>query len=251
MGSFPEMMCGFIGVDVSCQSNIRGTGNWQWRWWGNPHAYISADKGAVTTGLRLPSPPFPPSPILSLSLSTLHVPPPWNPPSLLTRKAFMFLVFHAVATPASRPLLQPRRLASSSALFAAPRSAGRGGVRRGCRLTPPAAVSPWSNSTGAVEELIALFMGLFTLLFLEFPRRCWGYMGHTLKLHTPLESARWSSNYYFLSGLMFSADLHPLLCKEQSSGSEITWWCSLEFCKLFQMAQISLSHETLYFYFYR
>lgn len=30
----------FIGVDVSCQSNIRRMQNWHWRWWGNPHAYI-------------------------------------------------------------------------------------------------------------------------------------------------------------------------------------------------------------------
>lgn len=30
----------FIGVDVSCQSNIRRMQNWHWKWWGNPHAYI-------------------------------------------------------------------------------------------------------------------------------------------------------------------------------------------------------------------
>lgn len=99
-----KMMCGFIGVDVGCQSNIRGMGNWQWRWWGNPHAYISADKGAVATGLHLSFQPLPPSLSPSLDRSRL---PLEIPPSLLTRKAFMFLVFHATATPASLPLLQP------------------------------------------------------------------------------------------------------------------------------------------------
>lgn len=78
MGSFPEMMYAFIGVDVSCQSNITGMGNWQWRWWGNPHAYISADKGAVTTGLLLFLPLLPLPPSLSLSPSTSLMPPPFK-----------------------------------------------------------------------------------------------------------------------------------------------------------------------------
>lgn len=33
-------MHNFIGVDVSCQSNIRRMQNRHWKWWGNPHAYI-------------------------------------------------------------------------------------------------------------------------------------------------------------------------------------------------------------------
>lgn len=96
MASIPEMMCQFIGVDASCQSNIRGMGNRQWIWWGNPHAYISADKGAVTTS------PRPSSGFIYVSRAFA-----WNSPSsLLTRKPFMLLVFHAAATPASLLLLQ-------------------------------------------------------------------------------------------------------------------------------------------------
>lgn len=88
MASFPETMCGFIGVDVSCQSNIRGTGNWQRIWWGNPHAYISADKGAVATSLRLSFASF-----ASSFLSASHA-SPWNSPLLSSQEELLcFLSF--------------------------------------------------------------------------------------------------------------------------------------------------------------
>lgn len=138
MASFPEMMYRLIGVDASCQSNIRGIENWQWIWWGNPHAYISADKGAGTTSPR-------PSILLHFCLSCL---PLEIPPSRLTRRPFMFLVFHAAVTPASLLLLQ---------LLPHIRSTGRGEAGM---PTHPSAVWPWRSSTGAAEDLITLFTGI-------------------------------------------------------------------------------------------
>lgn len=135
--AFPEMMCRFIGVDASCQSNIRGTGNWQWRWWGNPHAYISADKG----GSRDAPPPFLPAVLLAPFFCRYNASPwlafPLKSPLLFSHeKLFMFLVFHSPATPASNQsvLAQSRSLSLSYLQLWC--WAGRGGVRRGCRLTP-------------------------------------------------------------------------------------------------------------------
>lgn len=128
MASFPETMCGFIGVDVSCQSNIRGTGNWQRIWWGNPHAYISADKGAVATSLRLSFASF-----ASSFLSASHA-SPWNSPLLSSQEELLcFLSF----------MLQ---------LHLPPHWKGGG-------ATHPSAVWPWRGSTRAVEDLITSFIG--------------------------------------------------------------------------------------------
>lgn len=148
-----KMMCGFIGVDVGCQSNIRGTGNWQWRWWGNPHAYISADKGAVATGLHLSFLPLPPSlsPSLDRSCLPLEIPPLFSHERLLCSLSFMprlhlphFLFFN--------------RLAPGSLLFKAPVFSREGRGEAGMP-THSSAGWPWSSSTGADEELIALFIG--------------------------------------------------------------------------------------------
>lgn len=158
MGSFPEMMCGFIGVDVSCQSNIRGLGNWQWRWWGNPHAYISADKGTVTTGLLTFFPPLPRLLSLSTSLTPSHTKGFYV--SCLSCPGYTCLPFlffsHTVWHRAVSYLLQARERRAKAGM-----------------PTHSSAVWPWRGSTGAVEELIALFMGFKQLVYLLLPRKFW------------------------------------------------------------------------------
>lgn len=87
--AFLKMMCRFIGADASCQSNIRGTGNWRWRWWGNPHAYISVDKKGQQASF-VTSQPSPRRLRLSLE-PRLH---PWNPPFPFSHQQLLrFLVF--------------------------------------------------------------------------------------------------------------------------------------------------------------
>lgn len=123
--------------------------------------YITTDKWAVTTGLRLSLPP---------SLSTLLMPSPWNSPSLFTWKAFMFLVFHAPATPTSLPLLQlfgsELSLSFTLPLFSS------GGEGRFEADIPAYSSAGWprSSSAGAVEELIALCIGIYISCL---PRKFW------------------------------------------------------------------------------
>lgn len=128
----------FIGVDVSCQSNIRRMQNWHWRWWGNPHAYIyQLIKGPSEGDAGF------------FFLYILLMPSPWNSSSLFTWKAFIFLVFHGTATPASFPLLQLSPLVYR-------RSAGE----RLKRNADSSADLPRTGSTEAADELIALFIDL-------------------------------------------------------------------------------------------
>lgn len=157
--AIPEMMCGFIGVDVSCQSNIRGMGNWQWRWWGNPHTYISADKGAVTTSLPLFLPqPFLPSKFLSLSLTTSLMLSPWNFPFSSHTKVFYVSCLSCSGYTCLPSFSSTGPFGSELCLiYSSGGEQGGEGLRQGC-LTHSSSVWPWSSSTGAVEELITLFI---------------------------------------------------------------------------------------------
>lgn len=71
-GSFlPKRMRTFIGVDASCQSNIRRMQDWHWKWWGNPHAYIYQLIKQQSQG----------DSDFFFLLSILLMPSPWNPSS--------------------------------------------------------------------------------------------------------------------------------------------------------------------------
>lgn len=117
-------------------------------------------------------------PPLSLPLSValaLHslMPSPWNSLSLLTRKAFMFPVFHALTTPASLP--------SSTTPFGSVRalsylqlwcSAGEGRAKA-AMPTRSSAVWPWSSCTQSSWRINCfvqrLLNDLFTSPFQSFP----------------------------------------------------------------------------------
>lgn len=92
--AFLQRCARLLGTYVSCQSNIRG-----W-WWGIPHAYISADKGAVTT-----------SSCISISYTwtgCISQPFPWYALFCSYTKSFweFFSRFNVMARPSSLLLCQ-------------------------------------------------------------------------------------------------------------------------------------------------